>query len=445
VKPAHVLLGATLAVAQLASCGSDESGRTAPAEDAGADATTDGDAGPPPRIAEQTFGAFEPWASPIDDYLAVGQAVQPGLFDASINDLAPIGERLFFGYGDANYNLGEQIPIELRFFSSADDPTAQAAAVDGAGQGAPQSSPTQSGEEQIDRYRLLDGVLWQAGIDSIDADELHTQNTTDPKAIDGNVYRLDGDTWQKYRSVRGGEHVHDVASFAGAVYAVGSGADTRLEFEAGQIFRYLWRSVDQGATFETVQRIQHPTPGQGDSRWVTLLPTSSALYLFGYESSFVTNTASVRNAVFDGQSVTDLDPGAPLYALFPDDVLALPDGTALVFGVDVDATPVHYTAGHVAGDGSMAALGSLAGSTVLDADLAATGEIVYLVVAGDAYGGSAPASFDVRVLVADAATPDVASEVSSFTTDVRPTSIAYFLGALFLGTSDGRVLRASAS
>jgi hypothetical protein len=49
------------------------------------------------------------------------------------------------------------------------------------------------------------------------------------------------------------------------------------------------------------------------------------------------------------------------------------------------------------------------------------------------------------VLVADAATPDATSVVSSFTTDVRPASIAYWEGALFLGTSDGRVLRAVAT
>lgn len=441
VNGAHALV-AVLTLALAGSC-SEESSSAAPAQDAGVDAV-EAEAGPPPKISEQSFSGFEPWAEPIADYMAIGEQVQPGLYDASINDLAPLGERMYFGYGDANYNLGEHTPIEFRFFTSPDDPAAQAASVDGAGQGAPQTIPTQSGEEQIDRFRLLDGVLWQAGIDSIDADELHTQANTDPKAIDGNVYRLEGEVWKKFRSVRGGEHVHDVASFGGAVYAVGSGADTRLEFEAGQIFRYLWRSTDQGASFETVERIQHPTPGQGDSRWVTLLPTSAELYLFGYQSDFVTNTASVANAVFDGQGVTSLAAGDPLYALFPDDVLALPDGTALLFGVDVDDSPVHYTAVHVAAGGTTTLLASLAGSTVLDADLASTGEVVYLVAAGDAYGGTPPTSWDVRVLVADAASPDATSELSAFTMSVRPTSIAYWQGALFLGTDDGKVLRAPA-
>jgi hypothetical protein len=98
----------------------------------------------------------------------------------------------------------------------------------------------------------------------------------------------------------------------------------------------------------------------------------------------------------------------------------------------------------VAAGGTATALASLAGSTVLDADLASTGEVVYLVAAGDAYGGTPPSSWDVRVLVADAASPDATSELSAFTMSVRPTSIAYWQGALFLGTDDGKVLRAPA-
>src|SRR5882672_4191554 len=115
--------------------------------DAGSPAVPD--AGPK-TIAERTFGDFEPWASPIDDYLAIGKKFQPNRFNASINELAPMGDRMFIGYGDADYNLGEKIPIEFRFFASADDPSVAAAIVDGAGQGAPQMIPQQSGEEQID-------------------------------------------------------------------------------------------------------------------------------------------------------------------------------------------------------------------------------------------------------------------------------------------------------
>lgn len=427
----------------LASCGSEEpdDSTTNGSPDSGTlDAANEAEAGAPKKVSEQSFGAFEPWATPIEDFLAVGAATQPGLFNAKIVDLAATDTRLYIAYGDADYNLGEQIPIEFRFFTTKDDPTAQAANVDATGQGAAQTTPSQTGEEQIDRYRFFDGKLWQAGIDSIDADELHTQANTDPKAIQGNMYRLDGDTWKKFRSITGGEHVHDLSSWSGAIYGVGSGADTRLEFEAGQIFRYLWKSADQGATFETVERVQHPTPGAGDTRWVTLVPTSGSLYLFGYQSTFATSSATIANAEYDGTTVSDLPIGHALYRIFPDDRLTLDDGTALVWGIDVNP-PTKFTAGVVGADGTYTLLSSLADSTVLDAALTETGEVLWLVNEGNDYAAT-PTTWNAKVLVADVATPDSPKELVAFTTDMEPVSIAYWQGALFLGTDGGKVLRA---
>ncbi len=408
-------------------------------------APANADAGPM-NIADRTFGAFEPWATPIDDYLAIGKKFQGTRFNASINELAPMDDRLFIGYGDADYNLGEKIPIEFRFFASPDDPMAQALVVDGAGQGAPQKTPLQSGEEQIDRYRLLDGVLWQAGIDSIDPDELWTQNLgrshadrhmTMPKPIAGNAYRLDGDTWKKFRSIRGGEHVHDLMSWNGAVYGVGSGADIRPEFESGQIFRYLWKSTDLGASFITVQRVMHPDPGKGDIRWITLLPSKSTLYLFGYQSDFAAMTAKISNSSYDGQVVTDLPMGHPLHDIYATNTLPLPDGSSIVSGIDVSVS--RYTAGLFTG-GTYQKLASIDGSRAVDVSLASTGELLYLVTAGDDTSAK-PTSWDVRVLVAKPASPDQVTELLTFTTDVKPTSIAYFKGHLFLGTNAGQVLR----
>lgn len=389
----------------------------------------------PMAIADRTFGDFEAWASPIDDYLAVGRKFQPNKFNASINELAPIDDRLFIGYGDADYNLGEKIPIEFRFFASSDDPTAASAIVDGSGQGAPQTEPQQSGEEQIDRYRLLDGVLWQAGIDSIDADELATQAATMPKAIDGNVYRLEAGTWKKFRSIRGGEHVHDVMNWNGAIYSVGSGADLRSEFEAGQIFRYLWRSNDLGKTFATVQRVMHPDPGKGDIRWITLAPTPTALFLFGYQSDFATSTAKVSNSSFDGQTVTDLPMGHPLHDIYATNSLPLPDDGAILTGIDAGASK--FVTGRLGPDGTFETM--LGGSHVIDVFLAG-GEIVYLAVIGDDPRAKLT-SFEVHVSVAKTSAPTDAKEIMTFTSDVRPASIAFWKDHLFLGTADGHVLR----
>jgi len=351
---------------------------------------------------------------------------------------------MFIGYGDANVNLGEQTPIEMRAFSSADDPATQALTIDGAGQGAPQTSPVQTGEEEIDRFRVLDGELWQAGVDSIDPDELWTQSNTNPKSIQGNVYRLDGDVIRKHRSITGGEHVHDLASYGGAIYSVGSGADTRTEFEAGQVFRYLWKSSDRGVSFQTVTRVQVTEPGNMDTRWVNLLATNAKLYVFGYESTFSTNASKIKNATYDGQTVTELTKDDPLGRIYPDGTLALPDGSGLLWGIDVTTPGV--PAGIVArlgADGALTPFKSFDGSTILDVSLvAATSEILYLVIAGSE--DDKTTHWDARVLVAPVASPDATTELIHFETSTRPVAIAYFKGALFLGTGTGKVLRATA-
>lgn len=398
----------------------------------------------PVAIADHAFGPFEAWASPIEDYKAVGEAELPGKYDPGIGELAPFGDRLWLGYGDGNYNMGTYTPIEFRFFASATDPAHAAALVEAAGEGAPQDVPTRSGEEAIDRYRYLDGALWQAGVDSIDADELWTQANTDPKGIEGNAYVLGGDVWEKDRSIVGGEHVHDFASRQGAVYGVGSGADLRSEFEAGQIFRYLWKTADGGETFTTVERIQHPTPGAGDTRWVHLLSTSQRLFLFGYESDFAAGSASIRNAVYDaGAATTALGAGDDLAEMFALGTLPLPDGTGLVHGVDVGGATLRYALWQVAAEGAVAPI-DLAGAHVLDLALNdATAELLYLVAPGDAYPADDPSTWELSVLVAPAATPAAWVAIASYSGAEGARAIAFWQHALFLGTSEGHVLKAA--
>jgi len=90
---------------------------------------TTADAGSPddatfPAVAATQWGPFEDWASPIDDYIAVGQAVQPQV-NKAIDDLITFKGWLWLGYGDGTYNLGEDIPIEFRSFGAASDPAIQ--------------------------------------------------------------------------------------------------------------------------------------------------------------------------------------------------------------------------------------------------------------------------------------------------------------------------------
>src|SRR5687768_12893407 len=93
------------------ACGSEEvADEPKQAPDSGTlDAGDAADSSVPSKISERIFGAFEPWATPIEDFLEVGEAEQPGIFNAKIVDLAATETRLYIGYGDADYNLGEQI------------------------------------------------------------------------------------------------------------------------------------------------------------------------------------------------------------------------------------------------------------------------------------------------------------------------------------------------
>ncbi len=238
------------------------------------------------------FRAAEPWAEPIRDYLARGERSFPDGFNRAITALTVFEGRLWLGYGDATRNLGTPAPVEFRYFSRPEDPQAVAARVLAEGQGAPQRSPTDTGEEQIEPYRICLGRLWQAGVDSNDPDESWTQAKPGPvRLIEGNVFRHEEKNgepvWRKFRSIPGGEHVHDIAQFDGALYVVGSGSDNRVEWEGGRIFRYLWKSVDEGVTFSTVHREMYPEPGKGDTRFLRLLPAGHALYAFGYVNPFV--------------------------------------------------------------------------------------------------------------------------------------------------------------
>jgi len=235
-----------------------------------------------------SFGKPQPWAKPIEDYIAKGRETHPQGFNQGISALQVFDGRLWIGYGDANYNLGTKQPIEFRCFESPDKPTAVPVRVLAEGQGAPQRSPYDTGEEQIDSYRICDGVLYVAGVDSNDPDEAWTQAKPAPaKLIEGNLFKLghtaDGaPVWHKYRSVPGAEHLHDVMSFGGALYAVGSGSKDRVEWESGEIFRFLWKSTDSGKSFSVVHREMFPDRGKGDTRFTRLLATGPVLHVFGY-------------------------------------------------------------------------------------------------------------------------------------------------------------------
>ena len=85
--------------------------------------------------------------------MEVGEGVFGDDFNKNITELTPYEDRLWIGYGDANVNLGGEIPITFRSFSSANNPEVLIGL---------------SGEEQFDRFRMLGWSIVDGGVDSVE-------------------------------------------------------------------------------------------------------------------------------------------------------------------------------------------------------------------------------------------------------------------------------------
>jgi len=386
-----------------------------------------GCATPPRPLA---FEPPQPWAEPIADYLAVGAKRFPDEFSRGITALQVFGGRLWIGYGDGTRNLGTVVPIEFRSFASPDDPRWTAAEVLAEGQGAPQRTPTDTGEEQIEPYRVLAGALWQAGVDSNDPDEAWTQAKGPERVIEGNVFRLEGARWRKGRSIPGGEHVHDLAELDGALYAVGSGAVDRAEFEGGEVYRYLWRSTDGGRSFAVVHRVRYPELGKGDTRFRRLLAVEGTLYAFGYVNPYVDGgPLEGRHVRLVDGVVRELE--GELARLVVARTFPLSDGTGLVVTRDAAGATRTFRARAT----GFEELRGWRARRVLDV-VEAREHGALLVLAGD---GGQPERFAVHgaaLGALDRLAPLLALEGEP------PSALALWEGRLFVGTSAGRILRA---
>lgn len=395
--------------------------------------------GAPAGAGDAGYGPAARWAEPIADYLERGEKLKPEGFNRSITALMPFDGRLWIGYGDATTNLGTPFPIEFRYFAHGPgEARALSARVLADGQGAPQRSPEDTGEEQIEPYRVCDGRLWQAGVDSNDPDELWSQAKPAPaKLIEGNMFVLEpGATpaWRKHRAIPGGEHVHDVCAFRGAMYAVGSGSADRVEWESGRIFRHIWRSDDGGATWSVAHREMFPVLGKGDSRFRRLLVVGDRLYAFGYVNPFVDKgPIEGRHVEWRDGKFVDLDKSAAgeLAGLFVTRTWNLPDGSGLVIARTGDAD-APTRAFHVK-DGAFRELESWRGVRTIDVAQADDGACLALCgLCGK------PERFEVRRFTARE--PSALKPVLDLGT-VAGTAIACWDGSLFIGTADGRILR----
>jgi hypothetical protein len=368
----------------------------------------------PSRIADMSFSELQPWSSPIEDYLEAGlMEVGSSAFQRGIQDLSVYDGRLYLSYGDATENLGRVIPIGLRYFTGPDDPNAV--------------NEFDTDEEQIERYRTLGDDLWAAGVDATEDAWL------------GNVYlRTPDTTFLKSRTLDEGVHVHDVALFAGMHWAVGSGS-AQAEWEVGDIYAHLWSSSDAGTSFGIAERVHNG--GNGDARWVRMLPSADQLYLFGYTSDAQFQIDNLIGATYDGSVLTMLPDEHALRWVFATETDSVTDG-GIIRGIDVMADPLVNTVWHVAPDHSVAPVAGLVGKTVVDLfHHADTGETVLLTHDDDSYGATLT-QWQVRILV----TSDwlTFTELMAFSTATPPRSLAYWQQHLFYGTDEGQVLRAMA-
>ncbi len=371
------------------------------------------DAGPTAWF-EQLYAAPSLWAQPIEDYLAAGRDhVGPqGTFNEALQDLVVFEDRLYIGYGDATENLGRIIPIQIRSFAS---PTSTIA-----------TSEFDTDEEQIDRYRSIGDALYIAGIDATE------------DAFLGNMYiRRPAEGWLKRRTIMGGVHVHDVAQFDGTLFAVGSGADGPREWNAGRIFGYLWRSSDDGDSFETAHR--EPNGGVGDSRFTRLLPVGELLWMFGYQTDRNARIDRVPNSNYNGLSVARLEARYGLSGALITETDVISGTLGLARGVDVSRNPIRARAWTIDHNAEVRALDALDDKTIIDVYV--TPQAVLLLVID---GSSWPPNRDpwrATVLVtSDFLTFD---ELVSFEWPHAVRAVAHWQGALYFGTDRGQVLRAT--
>jgi len=375
-----------------------------------------------------SFAVPTPWADPIEDYLAAGyEHVGDWDFFRGIHDLAVYDDRLYLGHGDANVNLGRVIPIGFRYFASDDDPTAE--------------NEFDSDEEQLERYRVIDGDLFMAGVDATEDAWL------------GNVYyRGPQSGWVKSRTLDEGVHVHDIVGFRGQHYAVGSGSSEE-EWGNGDIYAHLWRSRDGGASFDITWRVHNG--GTGDARWVRLLPSANALYLFGYTSNSLGRIDNLIGATYGEATCGSCKRSVQLFAddhplrwvfVTETDVIGPPESVealGIVRGIDLTEDPLRYATWTLGAAGQVELLTALDGMTLLDVvEHEPTGETLLLLCDGDDYEQSFELTeWQVRIWVTSTFADFV--ELVSFHTAVPPRSLAYWRGQLFYGTDHGQVWRAA--
>jgi hypothetical protein len=360
----------------------------------------------PTDAEDLTFAPFELWAEPIADYISEGAtALQTWDFYWGIHDLAVHDHRLYIGYGDATHNVGSLVPIEIRSWQTPDP--------DAIG------SEFVTDEEQISRYRQINGRLLAPGVDAAEDNLL------------GQIYSLDATGWNKDRTIRWAWHVEDVTIQGDDLIACGSGG-TLDDYADGTVNAYLYRRTPDATGFEVDTSLAHPDP-PGDHRLTNLLVVGDDLYATGYWSDY-----SVSHATAFRYTGAGLEPWDDMASFYVTDTLSVAPDLGLVFGVAIAAT-LRWAARVVTPAGVTEAMG-LAGLTPLNVDPLPDGRALLLVLETDVYPSPSEGPWDIVVGVTSDGQDFTELARQSF--DVLPRSIAFWRRSLYLGLDDGTVWRA---
>ncbi len=360
----------------------------------------------PTDAEDLTFAPFELWAEPIADYISeAASALQSLNFYRGIHDLAVHDHRLYIGYGDATANVGRLVPIEIRSWQTP-DPDAIA-------------SEFVTDEEQISRYRQINGRLLAPGVDAAEDNLL------------GQIYSLDATGWSKDRTIRWAWHVEDVTMQGDDLIACGSGGDLD-DYADGTVNAFLYRRTPDATGFEVDTALPHPQP-PGDHRLTNLLVVAGALYATGYWSDY-----SVAYATAYRHTGTGLEPWEDMASFYVTDTLSVEPNLGLVFGVAIETT-LRWATRVVTPAGVVEAMG-LTGLTPLNVDPLPDGRALMLVLETDVYPSASEGPWDIVVGVTTDGQDFTELTRQSF--DVLPRSIAFWRRSLYLGLDDGTVWRA---
>lgn len=356
------------------------------------------------------YGELAPWQEPIADYIA---ACAPSLhltkLNRAIHDLLVFDDRLYLAYGDATLNSGDIFPTQVRYWASPDDTAATA-------------EDLVTNEQEIEHYRRFGTTLYFPGANTCCNEE---------GWFGSSFVKPSGQPWQRYHTVTGGVHVHDEAEFNGALYDCGSGAPDYPSWQEGKVHSLLWRSTDQGQTWDIVGDTANSEVG--DRRWTRMIPFPDKLYMFGYRSN-MTRIVELTGASWDGTTYAPAD--NPLPDVYVNNTEMFTATQAIIQGVYA-GHPLHFVTLSMTPTGTPEEIPALVGRTVLDVMVIEPGRAVLAVTDGDTYPLPRPA--EVQILY----TADLAEfrPIASVTPDAWPTAVAYWRGGLYLGLEDGQVLR----